>query len=565
MTNPSGFGQNAVDGLRALALMKTLLRVALGGLLVGSALVASAASVDLMVKYKPNSSPALINAAIGARTIRDLPEIGWQRVRLPASFSADRGVKYFRSLSSVAATEPVMMQRLMRVPNDTGYSQQYAPVRINMPAAWEYTIGNPDVLVGVVDSGVRSTHEDLAANLVSGGRDYYDDDADPTDGFGHGTAVSGCVSAVTNNGKGVAGTGWNVNVYNVKVFPDTEGSSPVDIIAKGIIDATNKGCRIINLSLGGSGASQVQRDAVDAAIARNIIVVASAGNAGTSAPNYPAAWPEVLSVGATDENDVQADFTSFGPTVDVAAPGVEVLTTDRATDNSYAHWSGTSFSAPITSGALALMVSYSPGSPNTELIDALTSTTKNVGTWLQHGLINVGAAMARLRPPIVTDVDPSTANLYEGRIVNPTNNPTTDAAHLDSADSIFIEVASTYKPSQGSLASITANLPVTYDAARIISARLQLDFKATRNVTALVQLYNWNTGAYELYNSYALNTTMRSVDATIQPSVLAKYVKNGQMRILIRTVLPSRLGGSTGSTYHAQFDSVGVRVTQRQP
>ena len=544
--------------------MKTLLRVALGGLIVGAGLSAHAAQVELMVKYKTNSSPQLINASIGAKTLRDMPEIGWQKVSLPATVSMDRATRYFRSLSTVAAVEPVAKRKLFLTPNDAKYSQQYAPQNIGMPAAWEYSLGSPEVVVAVIDTGVRASHQDLAANLVSGGYDYANGDADISDGFGHGTAVSGCVSAVTNNNLGIAGTGWNVKVYNVKVFSDGAGTTSNDVIVKGILDAANRKVRIINMSLGGPGATQAELDAVNYALDQNCLIVASAGNEGTNVPNYPASFPGVLSVGATDSADKQADFTSFGPTVDVAAPGVQVLTTTFGGDSEYSKVDGTSFSSPITAGALALMASYAPGSTNEELTTALTSTTKDVGTWLRYGRINVAAAIALLRPPVVTDYNPSTATLMEGRLVNSQGSDAGNAGLLKEADNAYYDIASVYSSKVGSLASVRADLPVVYDPSRLSAARFQLDMTSSARVTALVSLYNWSTGSYDLYNSYTLTVgTTRSINAAFPKAMLTKYVSNGKMRVMLRTVLPSRLGGTTGISYNARFDRLGVQIIER--
>ena len=225
--------------------------------------------------------------------------------------------------------------------------------RVHAPAAWDYTEG-AGVRVAVIDTGIDSTHPDLAGKVDGGYSAIQDSEAPDTyqDDNGHGTHVAGTIAA-SRNGKGVVGVAPRARLYAVKVL-DSDGSGSLSDVIKGIIWCANNGIQVANMSLGAPQGSDAMERALRYAKARGVVVVAAAGNSG-GAVGYPGAYPEVIAVSASDWNDHIAAFSSRGPEVDFIAPGVDILSTQMGGD--YITMSGTSMATPHVTGLAALAVS----------------------------------------------------------------------------------------------------------------------------------------------------------------------------------------------------------------
>ncbi len=188
----------------------------------------------------------------------------------------------------------------------------------------------------------------------STGGDYLDWDNDPLDQQGHGTYIAGIAGAETNNITGVAGTAPNLKMINLRAF-DPGGFGEEDDVAAAILYAVEMGVKVINMSFGDYSFSYTLRDVVQYAYSKNVVMVASAGNSSSADPHYPSAYPEVISVGNSTENDIVASTSNYGSTIDLVAPGSLIMTTAR--NNNYALISGTSASAPFVSAAAGLVLS----------------------------------------------------------------------------------------------------------------------------------------------------------------------------------------------------------------
>src|SRR5205823_15048136 len=200
-------------------------------------------------------------------------------------------------------------------------------------------------------TGVDAQQPDLVGRVLPG-YDFVDDSSDTSDRLGHGTFVAGVAAADTNNGIGIAGVAWNASILPVKVLDRSGGGTDAQIAA-GITWAADNGASVINLSLGGPESSEVLRNAIEYALSKNVVVVAAAGNEASTIPQYPAAYPGVVAVSATDWAGDLTYFSSFGPWVTLAAPGFEITGTDR--DGAYETDSGTSFAAPMVAAVAALV------------------------------------------------------------------------------------------------------------------------------------------------------------------------------------------------------------------
>ncbi|MGG3571574.1 S8 family peptidase [Bacillus gobiensis] len=249
------------------------------------------------------------------------------------------------------------------------------------------------VKVAVLDTGIDASHEDL--NVV-GGTSFVPSEPSPySDGNGHGTHVSGTVAAL-NNTTGVLGVAPDASLYAVKVL-DSAGSGSYSGIVSGIEWATANGMDVINMSLGGSSGSKALKQAVDNAYANGVVVVAAAGNSGSSGGRvntigYPAKYSSVIAVGAVDSNNKKAYFSSVGDELEVMAPGVSVQST--LPGNQYTELDGTSMASPHVAGAAALIKSKHPDLSASQIRQRLSDTADYLGDhfYYGNGVINVEAA-----------------------------------------------------------------------------------------------------------------------------------------------------------------------------
>jgi subtilisin family serine protease len=334
-------------------------------------------------------------------------------------FDAAAAAAALRATGTVRAAVPDIHVKLHALPNDPDLSKEwwvedggFADVRLG--AAWATQMGNANVRIGVMDTGVDLGHPDLASKIWTNpgeipgngidddgdgyvddvhGWDFGDGDNDPDPnpvpddasfdldvGF-HGTFVASLAAAATNNGEGIAGAAPNCTIVPLKVA-NSAGEMTLEAITEAFGYAATNHLEVLNISLGtpdSSGVAEYFQALVDAATAAGVLVVASAGNDGTSALNYPAACNGVLSVAATDAGNARADFSNFGPTVRIAAPGAGMwgaISRNYEVDDfsqlfyqvfqgwdgvrPYMSGDGTSFSSPIVAGACALVRSQHP-------------------------------------------------------------------------------------------------------------------------------------------------------------------------------------------------------------
>ena len=304
-------------------------------------------------------------------------------------------------------------------PNDSQYGSQYGPNMMGAPAAWgQVGYGSSSVIVSVIDTGIRRTHQDFNSSRVLAGWDYQNNDSNPADDCDHGTHTSGTVAATTNNGVGVAGMSQaTILPYKVLSAPDILGrcSGSAANIASAIRAAADNGAKVISMSIGGPDAT-VERDAVQYAYGKGVILVAAAGNdGGSNSIDYPGAYPEVIAVAALDSNKARASYSDGGPQLDIAAPGSNVISTIDNSDSAYGTMSGTSMATPHVAGAIALALGCAPaGTTRATIVNTLYSTAEDLGAAGRDDLYGHGLAR----------VDRLVANVCTGG-GGPTNNPPT--------------------------------------------------------------------------------------------------------------------------------------------
>ena len=314
----------------------------------------------VMIEYGSESDPFFVSSKLS-----NLPEVEW--------------------------AEPKFVYEIDYVPNDPSFGSQWNLSKIKAAIAWDYTMGDTNIVIGIVDTGVDWDHPDLAANIWMNWDEIPDNGLDDDNNgfiddirgwdFGglhgtpdnnpmedrpdHGTHVAGISSAVTDNGIGIASIGFNSKIMAVKTTIDDERgpNGPFIIFGyEGITYAADNGAKVINCSWGGGGYSIFGQETISYAISKGALVVCAAGNNNSSSPYYPSYYAGVLSVTSTTSGDSKSGFSNYGTEVDVSAPGSGILSTWM--NDTYATNSGTSMSSPLAAGLAALVFdrfpNYSP-------------------------------------------------------------------------------------------------------------------------------------------------------------------------------------------------------------
>lgn len=413
----------------------------------------SFAAGEIIVKFRPGANANAKADAHRQNGGRQLDEIARTGVQLVAVSAGDEtgAIARYRRNPNVLYAEPNFVRRIPTpishdpgsevMPGDYYFREQWAlhntgqlfyciipgfpefcfyigtpDADIDAREAWAITTGNA-VTVAVIDSGIDYTHPDIAANFA-GGDDFVFNDGDPMDDHGHGTHVSGTIAAAVNNltgnpaeEEGVVGVAPNARILAYKVCR-ADGTCNDFAIERAIIRAVTDGAQVINMSLGGPEFSQSSLDAVQDAWNAGVVIVAGAGNDGTTAQFYPAAYANVISVAAFDEDHRRPTFSNYGNWVDISAPGNVILSTYPMAactgspgvpgDMGCYNWlTGTSMATPHVSGAAALVWSRSDVTTNSQVVDILLNSADPQGvdavrldSWTIHGGLNIHDALS---------------------------------------------------------------------------------------------------------------------------------------------------------------------------
>ncbi|MES2071423.1 MAG: S8 family serine peptidase [Pseudomonadota bacterium] len=296
------------------------------------------------------------------------------------------------------------------VPNDPYNGSEYHLTKIGAPTAWDSSQG-AGITIAILDSGVDPTHPDLVPNLVAG-YNFYDNNTNTADVNGHGTAVAGAAAAASNNGIGVAGVAGQAKIMPVRIA-DANAYAYYSTIAQGLTWAADHGARVANISYGGVATSPSIQSAAQYMKGKGGLVVVSAGNNGINENITPTTT--MIPVTATDSNDALASWSSYGSFVAMSAPGVAIWSTSMG--STYGQHSGTSFSAPITAGAIALAMSANTTLAGTQVESMLYSTATNLGAagrdiYFGYGRVNAaGLVQAAVAAKPVTDTQAPTASI----------------------------------------------------------------------------------------------------------------------------------------------------------
>lgn len=390
---------------------------------------------SIIVRFR-NDSPTFIAGTASERAWSVVS--GLHQVRLAPGMSVEAALNAYRANPNVLYAEPNYTMHADLLPNDPSFPQQWnlnntgqtdgvVGADISAPIAWDFTTGSGNTIVAVIDTGIDYRHPDLAANMwvnqaeFNGlpnvdddddgyvddiyGYDFVNDDGNPLDDNDHGTHIAGIIGAVGNNSIGVTGINWGVKLMALK-FLDSTGSGTTADAIEALNFAVAHGATVSNNSYGGDPFSQAFHEAIENAQAAGHIFVAAAGNGNffgigqdnDANPFYPASDPldNVVSVAASDDSDGFAFFSNYGATsVDLAAPGVDILSTTR--NNSYEYLTGTSVAAPHVTGAIALLQDLHPDWDYRLIINRILETVDPIASLqpmlVSGGRLNLGAAI----------------------------------------------------------------------------------------------------------------------------------------------------------------------------
>lgn len=350
------------------------------------------------------------------------------------------GRSELRVVDLPAGREQAMVERLARnphikfaeldyrvapalTPNDPYMGSAWHLSRIGVEAAWDVSTGT-GVTVAILDSGVDSAHPDLAQRLVPGWN-FYDNNADTSDVYGHGTQVAGSAGATLNNGLGVAAVSGHAAIMPIRVT-DTSGAGWTSMIANGLIYAADRGVRVANISFANMPTRSSVVSAAQYMKDRGGLVFVAAGNRGVD--EGFAVTTSMIPVSATDSADARASWSSFGNYVALSAPGVSVYTTNRG--GGYGGASGTSIASPVAAGVAALTMAARPDLSAAQVESILFSSAVDLGAagrdiHYGYGRVQASAAVAAAMkftsavdtaPPVVSISAPLGSSTVKGLV-----------------------------------------------------------------------------------------------------------------------------------------------------
>ena len=354
----------------------------------------------LLVAFDDGVPSLLRNAVHAANGATVAANLGFQDVdvvTLPGGVDPLTAATAYGASPLVDFAEPNYVFTATGAPNDARFSTMYGLDKIDAPEGWDLAFGpgafpsTGGIRVGVVDTGVDRSHADLGSKVKACAQALTNlgilQNGSCADDHGHGTHTAGTIGALTNNGIGVAGVAPNAELAICKALNVAGSGFTTDIVKCINWLRTTGGARIISMSIGSTGSTTAFDRELAAASAAGVLLIAAAGNDGNSTLNYPAAHPAVVSVAATDRNDAKASFSNCNADVEIAAPGVDILST--VPGGGYQTMSGTSMATPHVSG-VAAVVMWQQGLTAAETRARLTSTADDLGPAGRDACFGVG-------------------------------------------------------------------------------------------------------------------------------------------------------------------------------
>ena len=360
---------------------------------------------EFLVKFKPEVERETIdkiNEKFKVKIKKKLRIKNIYRLEVPPAETINEMLKKYRKELDVEFAEPNYIRKAFLTPNDPNCTDppQWGIFKIQALQAWETETGKASIVIAILDTGVDYDHEDLAGNMWDGdggncGYDFVNGDNDPDDDHGqsHGTHCAGIAAADTDNNTGIAGVSWKSEIMAVKMLNSVGEGTLWDEI-NSIDYAVDNGADIISMSFGTVDypppSSDLERAAINDAYNQGCLLVAASGNDNQPYVAYPAAYDNVIAVGASNSSDERCDYllwsSNYGAELDVVAPGNNILSTVRMgtgtgfPDNNYDYMDGTSMAAPFVSGLAALILSHLGGLAPSDVRRIIERTAQDIGS-----------------------------------------------------------------------------------------------------------------------------------------------------------------------------------------
>ena len=347
---------------------------------------------EIIVSYKQSPSsfeiqsftqdPSILSISSLAKEGESIILQNTYLVKLQEGVNPIEKAKEIGKNSAIEFAEPNYVFAPLLAPNDPDFPNQWGLKKINTEGAWDLSTGQSQVRVAVLDTGIDHDHPDLVG-IVNGDTQIISD---------HGTKVAGTIGAVTDNNQGIAALGFNKVLLDSIVICESATRCSAVLVAQGINKALTNNDKILVLAIGSEIDSTLVRTAIQQAAFQDVLIIAAAGNDGTTSYRYPAVYPQVLSVAASTNDDQRANFSQYGDWVDLAAPGISILTTQQG---GYTRVEGTSVSAGITAGLASLIWSIKPNLSTYEVRYIIQNSSDSV-SFVRYGRINAEKALGQI-------------------------------------------------------------------------------------------------------------------------------------------------------------------------
>lgn len=468
---------------------------------------------ELIVELKPNrykNASRLFNANKDLRKINDslrleaFKVIGNKKVKrtlllkFKTEIDVEAAVEVYSKTGLFEYVEPNYIGKghgmMQTTPNDPYFTnRQWSHVNagnfpfspstldadIDTDLAWDITQGDPNLIVAILDTGIKLNHPEFTGRIIAG-YDFVNNDANPTDDHGHGTNVAGIALASGNNAIGYAGINWNSKIMACKII-NADNFGYYSWWADAIYYAVDNGAKVINLSAGGDSSSTVLLNAINYAYNNNVSVVVSSGNQNGTI-QYPAKYANAIAVGSTNSNDSRTNpffwsatsGSNYGPELDYVAPGNYIYGLDYSSNTNYdSYWGGTSQAAPHAAGLISLMLSVNPSLTVAQIRTILTATSEDMvgdnfdtfgwDMYYGHGRINANNALLH---PLLSTTDYHIASKKIKLYPNPINSDSVFAIDgLETGVSYDINVISLDGKVVKNLKNVTATTNIEIESA----------------------------------------------------------------------------------------------------
>ena len=475
----------------------------------------------------------------GGKQVGKIEGINVRVIQLPPQASEKAVEALLKKNKHLKFAERDMIVRPEGTANDTYYSSAWHLPKIGATTAWDVTTGD-NVVIAVLDSGVDATHPDLAGRLIPGWN-FYDNNSNTADVFGHGTLVAGSASANTNNGVGVASVAGNALIMPLRISA-TDGSASFSNMAKALTWAADKGAHVANISYQSVSGSATVASAAQYMKNKGGVTVVAAGNTGVEQTFAPT--DTMISVSATTSSDAVASWSSYGSYVDVAAPGSGIWTTKKG--GGYGSANGTSFASPVTAAVIAMMRSVNPVLPPADLEKILISTAVDLGTAgfdkkFGHGRINAAAAVSAAQSAKVSDTSAPTVGI--GAPIAGAKVSGLVAVDVSASDNVGVTRVELFVNGTKFASDTTAPYSFSWDSAAVADGNASL--------TAY---------AYDAAGNFASRAVTVAVSNAVAPSEPEKTVADtvAPTASLINPTAGSTLSAGKVAVSGAGVDNVGV-------